>query len=114
MDPSVSISRMSPGQPLDLPAQGLLVSEPRESRAGTQSEGTVGGGLQAEQAAGDGRIRDELGYAERVSLDETLARVVARERANPPIELIEVGITDYATEETILADLRRYTSRGYE
>jgi hypothetical protein len=48
-----------------------------------------------------------LGYAERVSLDETLARAVARERASPPIELIEVGLTDYATEETILAELRR-------
>jgi len=48
------------------------------------------------------RIRRELGYEERVSLDEALKRTIAWERANPPKE-IDPKEFDYAGEDAFLA-----------
>lgn len=48
------------------------------------------------------RIRQELGYAEPVPLEEALRRTIAWERANPP-EQIPPGKFDYAAEDAALA-----------
>ena len=48
------------------------------------------------------RIRQELGYAEPVALDEALRRAIAWERANPPKQ-IDPARFDYAAEDAALA-----------
>ncbi len=48
------------------------------------------------------RIREELGYAEPVSLDNGLERAIAWERANPPAG-IDPKLFDYAAEDAALA-----------
>lgn len=48
------------------------------------------------------RIREELGYAEPVSLDTALERTMAWERANPPAE-VDSKLFDYAAEDIALA-----------
>ncbi len=50
------------------------------------------------------RIRGELGYKERVDVEEALRRTVAWERANPPKE-IDPREFDYVVEDTFLAEL---------
>jgi nucleoside-diphosphate-sugar epimerase len=50
------------------------------------------------------RIRQELGYAEPVPLDEALIRTIAWERANPP-EKIDLERFDYTAEDEVLAGL---------
>jgi nucleoside-diphosphate-sugar epimerase len=52
------------------------------------------------------RIRAELGYAERVSWDDGIARAVAWERANPP-ERVNPKWIDYAAEDRALEALAR-------
>jgi nucleoside-diphosphate-sugar epimerase len=47
------------------------------------------------------RIRQELGYTERVSREEALARTIAWQRANPPRGIAQF---DYAAEDAILAE----------
>ncbi len=47
------------------------------------------------------RIREELGYHEPVSVDETLRRAVAWERANPPKE-VNAEQFDYGAEDAAL------------
>ena len=61
-------------------------------------------GINAEQdiVVDSSRIRRELGYEERVSLDEALKRTIAWERANPPKE-IDPKEFDYAGEDAFLA-----------
>ncbi len=61
-------------------------------------------GINAEQdiVVDSSRIRMELGYEERVSLDEALKRTIAWERANPPKE-IDPKEFDYAVEDAFLA-----------
>ena len=49
------------------------------------------------------RIRQELGYSERVPRDEALARTIAWQRANPPSS-VDLAEFDYATEDAILAE----------
>jgi len=51
------------------------------------------------------RIRQELGYRETISLDESLERTIAWERTNPP-EAVDPKVFDYATEDSILAQVR--------
>jgi nucleoside-diphosphate-sugar epimerase len=59
------------------------------------------------------RIRNELGYAEPVPLDEALRRTIAWERANPPDADLRERLSrfdpaikfDYTAEDAILADL---------
>jgi nucleoside-diphosphate-sugar epimerase len=51
------------------------------------------------------RIREELGYAERVSWDEGIARAIAWERAHPP-ERVNPKWVDFAAEDAALARLR--------
>ena len=51
------------------------------------------------------RIRRELGYVERVSLDDGIAAAIAWERAHPP-ENVE-RMLDYAAEDAALAKLAR-------
>jgi nucleoside-diphosphate-sugar epimerase len=60
-------------------------------------------GINAEQdiVVDSSRIRKELGYAERVDLEEALRRTVAWERANPPRE-IDPKEFDYVAEDAIL------------
>lgn len=50
------------------------------------------------------RIREELGYAERVSWDEGIARAIAWERTHPP-EHVNPKWIDYAAEDAVLAAL---------
>ncbi len=61
-------------------------------------------GINAEQdiVVDSSRIRGELGYEERVSLDDALKRTIAWERANPPKE-IDPKEFDYAVEDAFLA-----------
>ena len=47
------------------------------------------------------RIRSELGYRERVSREDALARTIAWERANPPAR-INPAEYDYAAEDAAL------------
>jgi nucleoside-diphosphate-sugar epimerase len=60
-------------------------------------------GINAEQdmVVDTSRIRRELGYAERVDLEEALRRTIAWERANPPKE-IDPKEFDYAAEDAFL------------
>ena len=55
------------------------------------------------------RIRQELGYAERVPLEVGMARTIEWERANPPAE-IDPKQFDYAAEDAALEQLRRATA----
>jgi nucleoside-diphosphate-sugar epimerase len=52
-----------------------------------------------------GKIRAELGYAERLSRDEALRRTIAWERANPPAEIFPAEV-EYAAEDALLAKLK--------
>ena len=60
-------------------------------------------GINAEQdiVVDTSRIRTELGYKERVDLEEALQRTVAWERANPPKE-IDPKEFDYVAEDAFL------------
>ena len=50
------------------------------------------------------RIRQELGYSEPVPLETALARTIAWERANPPVE-VDPKQFDYASEDAALERL---------
>lgn len=50
------------------------------------------------------RIRTELSYEDRVSLDEGLRRTVAWERANPPANIREAEY-EYEAEDRFLAEM---------
>jgi nucleoside-diphosphate-sugar epimerase len=52
------------------------------------------------------RIRQELGYGERVPRDEALVRSIAWQRANPPAD-VDPAQYDYAADDAILAKLGR-------
>jgi nucleoside-diphosphate-sugar epimerase len=60
-------------------------------------------GINAEQhiVVDSSRIRQELGYSERVDIDEATRRTVAWERANPPAKVDEKDF-DYAAEDEFL------------
>ena len=60
-------------------------------------------GINAEQhiAVDSSRIRRELGYMERVDIDEATRRTVAWERAHPPAKVDEKNF-DYAMEDEFL------------
>jgi len=60
-------------------------------------------GINAEQdiVVDSSRISRELGYEERVDLEEALRRTVAWERANPPKD-IDLKEFDYAAEDVFL------------
>src|SRR5262245_29507021 len=49
------------------------------------------------------RIREELGYAELISLDERLRRTIAWERQNPPVQ-VDSRQFDYDAEDKALAE----------
>ena len=63
-------------------------------------------GINSEQdiVVDSSRIREELGYTERVAPDEAFRRTIDWERANPPAE-IDPKDFDYAAEDAILAEL---------
>jgi nucleoside-diphosphate-sugar epimerase len=50
------------------------------------------------------RIRQELGYNERINLTEAFQRTIAWEQDNPPAK-IDANMFDYATEDAVLAGL---------
>lgn len=52
------------------------------------------------------RIRQELGYQERIDLEESFRRTIAWESVNPP-EKIDPAMFDYAAEDRALAGLER-------
>jgi hypothetical protein len=52
------------------------------------------------------RIRVELGYSERVPLDEALRATIDWQRAHPPAQ-VDPAQFDYAAEDAILARLGR-------
>ena len=56
------------------------------------------------------RIRQELGYSEKVSREEALRRAVAWERGHPP-EQIDWAAFDYAAEDALLAEWRKHDPR---
>ena len=60
-------------------------------------------GINAEQdiVVDSSRIRTELGYQERVDIEEALRRTVVWERANPPKE-IDPKDFDYVVEDSFL------------
>ena len=51
------------------------------------------------------RIRNELGYTEKVSRNEALSKTIAWERANPPLE-IDPKKFDYAAEDAAFETLK--------
>lgn len=55
------------------------------------------------------KIRQELGYSERVPLEVGMARTIEWERANPPGE-IDPKQFDYAAEDAALEQVRRATA----
>ena len=61
-------------------------------------------GINAEQhiVVDASRIRQELGYRERVDIDESTRRTVAWERANPPAKINENDF-DYAAEDEFIS-----------
>jgi nucleoside-diphosphate-sugar epimerase len=63
-------------------------------------------GINAEQdmVVDSSRIRRELGYRERVDVEEALRRTIVWERANPPKE-IDPKEFDYAVEDGFLNDM---------
>ena len=61
-------------------------------------------GLRQDLESDTTRIRTELGYKERISLEEGLQQTVAWERANPPKE-IDPKQFDYEAEDAVLAKL---------
>ncbi|MFN2456048.1 MAG: NAD-dependent epimerase/dehydratase family protein [Pyrinomonadaceae bacterium] len=63
-------------------------------------------GYEHDLAVDTSRIRNELGYKEKVSRDEAILRTVAWERANPPIE-IDYNQFDYAAEDAAIEKLKR-------
>lgn len=52
------------------------------------------------------RIREELGYKEKVTREEALLKTVAWERANPPAE-IDPKQFDYAAEDAVVEKLKK-------
>lgn len=50
------------------------------------------------------RIRQELGYSERIDLEESFKRTIAWERNNPP-EKIDASTFDYEAEDKVLAEV---------
>ncbi len=61
---------------------------------------------QQDLVADGARIRQKLGYGERLPRDEALKRTIAWQRANPPAE-VDPAQFDYAAEDAILARLGR-------
>jgi nucleoside-diphosphate-sugar epimerase len=53
------------------------------------------------------RIRRDLGFAERVGLEEALERTIAWERSHPAEGPLSPGLLDYAAEDALLAELNR-------
>lgn len=54
--------------------------------------------------ADSSRMRQELGYNERIDLQEAFRRTIAWERNNPPAK-IDPSMFDYAAEDKVLAEL---------
>lgn len=52
------------------------------------------------------RIREELGYKEKVTREEALLKTVAWERSNPPAE-IDPKQFDYSAEDAVIEKLKR-------
>lgn len=63
-------------------------------------------GYEHDLIADTARIRDELGYREKVTREEALSKTVAWERANPPAE-VDAKKFDYAAEDALLSSLTR-------
>jgi nucleoside-diphosphate-sugar epimerase len=59
------------------------------------------GNLAQHWLADSARIRTELGFAERVGVDESIRRTLAWERSHPPAN--PIAIFDYAAEDAALA-----------
>ncbi|HEY8558885.1 MAG TPA: NAD-dependent epimerase/dehydratase family protein [Pyrinomonadaceae bacterium] len=62
-------------------------------------------GYEHDLAVDTGRIRQELGFKERISRDEALLKTIDWERANPPTE-IDPKQFDYAAEDAVLEKLK--------
>ncbi len=62
-------------------------------------------GINAEQdiVVDSSRIRKELGYSERIDVEEALRRTIAWERVHPPKE-VDPGEFDYALEDALLVE----------
>ena len=63
-------------------------------------------GYEHDLAVDTSRIREELGYKERVSREEALLKTVAWERANPPPEFNPKQF-DYAAEDAVIEKLTK-------
>jgi nucleoside-diphosphate-sugar epimerase len=84
------------GQAAGWPGRVMLVPRGRLSEP-------LRGGINAEQdiVVDSSRIRKELGYVERVGLDEALRRTIAWERAHPP-EKVDPKEFDYDVDDSFL------------
>lgn len=63
-------------------------------------------GYEHDLSVDNGRIRKELGYAERVSRVQALLNTIAWEQKNPPAE-VDAGQFDYAAEDAAVRDCRK-------
>jgi nucleoside-diphosphate-sugar epimerase len=81
--------------------QGQIITLPGERfPASMREEGNMAQHIVADSS----RIRQELGYSERVDLAEAFRRTIVWESVNQP-EKIDPATFDYAAEDKILADL---------
>lgn len=62
------------------------------------------GNMDQQIVADSSRIRQELGYSERLDLGEAFRRTVAWESQNPP-QRLAAALFDYAAEDAVLASL---------
>jgi nucleoside-diphosphate-sugar epimerase len=84
---------------------GEFLVLPRES---TPKHLLLPGNLAQHWVASSERIREELGYRERVPIDEAIRRTISWERNNPPAQSL-IQQLDYAAEDAAIAEtsLRR-------
>jgi nucleoside-diphosphate-sugar epimerase len=83
--------------------RGRIVEIPHES---VPSALRLQGNLAQHLLLDTSRIREELGYRERVSLEESIRRTVAWDLANPPADL-PADMPPYGEEDAVLATLDR-------
>jgi nucleoside-diphosphate-sugar epimerase len=88
--------------------EGEVISVPGDMLPGGMAAGY---NLEHHLAVDTSRIREELGYGERVARDEALKRAVEWERAHPP-EKIDPQQFDYAAEDAVLERLQKNRSEA--
>jgi len=83
--------------------RGEILAIPKDELPGHLKSPT---GYEHDLAVDTSRIREELGYKERVSREEALLKTVAWERANPPAD-VDPEQFDYAAEDAVIEKLKK-------